>query len=307
VINDIEDVHAARLFVDYPLVLGGACPLAVAGVAPGNLLDGLIRGGAGHYELYSGVWPGTTDIDFDAAVPIPAGFNRLYIDVVLFDGAAPLQGNGSLAQITWGVGPCLPPPIQAQFLFWQGAQFADRDGNEIFPCSDLGVGCNGGLPVFPTNSVIAIEGDDQLIRVQVSSEGGKPSGVVPAYTVDYDIGAGPVACPRDLNLIDDHWECAAPALARLIAARPGYCGADTGGIPTIPPGTNQPGTTLLAGEVILNGVIDIADIANIAGHLGLPSNIFARQRIDYNDNGVVDIGDLALAAKNFGTPCPQPW
>ena len=90
--------------------------------------------------------------------------------------------------------------------------------------------------------------------------------------------------------------------ADLIVARPGYMNAR--GTNVDPDGQ---WVTLLAGDVNGDQVINIFDIAAVAGALNLAAPCgSALGPMDYNSDGSVTIVDLALVAQNFGRYGPTP-
>ncbi len=60
--------------------------------------------------------------------------------------------------------------------------------------------------------------------------------------------------------------------------------------------------TLLGGDVIPDGVIDICDVTYIASRFG-GTDVLA----DITGDGQVNILDLTVTAANFGQSGPTPW
>jgi hypothetical protein len=285
IITDIEDVSAADLLVTYPpAFLAGRVAVSVLNVTPGDLLHDMAAGADYQFN-----W---TD----------AG-GTLTISIVLFGDAGPLQGNGSLARITWRavdvIGGGAFPPHLPQNVTWAAGDFRDRHGNVIQPCTGL-AGCPGDFVIPPTAGLL-VEQFNQIIRAQVSPEGpGNPSPTTVTWTDSLAVTGGCV-------LNDAHFQCFpfGPPPIAIAANRPGYLGARADFVLV---GEDLPNVTLIAGDVdpagppVGDGCINILDIRAIAGSLGIADPV-----MDFNNSGIVDIGDLALAAKNFGKCGTVNW
>ncbi len=322
VIRDIEDVAAAELIVDFPVAGPGTVLTLLPGpltnrVKPGELLNGLVEGE--DYQLTACIVGTGGCANPVEPPPIPAGYNRIKISIVVLKDTCLLKGNGSLARITWRTP--LVGPIPGRDLFWQRGLFRDRDGNVIQPCNGL-PGCPAAI--FPVVSSVSIEVNDQTIRAQVSSEGNKPLNnpdpFNPMKVVFSDITVVPpplplpgpwppvpyVSCPLDPP--DAHFQCGyggSPITVfpvNVFAVRRGYLPARA----TTVQAEDLPNITLLAGDVTGDGTINIADIASIAADL---DNVVGATNVhmDFNNSGQVDIGDLALAAKNYGKSGVINW
>jgi hypothetical protein len=308
VIYDIEDVAAADLVVDFPTFVP---TLTVLNVTPGDLLQDLVLGRDYQFQFCTVVLqvgiPLCAADPYAAINPLLPGENRLYIDLVLLNHANPLRGNGSLARIQWGA----PVPGGPVPLNWENGDLRDRDGNVIHPCSDVPASCGGAI--FPFAGSVTVELPDQVIRAEVSSEGGKPTGNLPPYAVGgVDATGAAFVCPPDgVPPPQSHFECPPVPLPaqEVTATRLGYLSARATNVF----GVDLPNVTLLAGNVVTGGaceMINIADIAMIAGNLNAATVCGAGvvpDAQDFNNNCVVDIGDLALAAKNYGQRGTIDW
>lgn len=119
---------------------------------------------------------------------------------------------------------------------------------------------------------------------------------------------GATAVATDTTDSAGNYTLIAPAGTYVIRAEhTSYLDGEKLGIVTIAGNTTTVNTvTLLAGDVIINGCVDIFDLAAIAGQFGqsvppVPANL------DLNADGVINILDVALAASNYDTCEPIPW
>jgi hypothetical protein len=65
-----------------------------------------------------------------------------------------------------------------------------------------------------------------------------------------------------------------------------------------------PPTTLIAGDVNQDGLIDIKDVTLIAANFNGPATVL---EADINGDGWVDIRDLSVVSSQFGLAGPLPW
>ena len=90
---------------------------------------------------------------------------------------------------------------------------------------------------------------------------------------------------------------------RMTAWKQGYLRARRTGVPYNTGQLTDMGTvTLLGGDVVPDGVIDICDITYIASRFG-GTDVLA----DITGDGQVNILDLTMTAANFGQSGPIPW
>ena len=89
----------------------------------------------------------------------------------------------------------------------------------------------------------------------------------------------------------------------VTAWKQGYLRARRTGVPYEPGQLTDMGTvTLLGGDVVPDGVIDICDVTYIGSRFG-GTDVFA----DITGDGQVNILDLTVTAANFGQSGPIPW
>lgn len=90
---------------------------------------------------------------------------------------------------------------------------------------------------------------------------------------------------------------------RVTAWKRGYLRARRDDVPYNPGQLTDMGTvTLLGGDVVPDGIIDICDVTYIASRFG-GTDLFA----DITGDGQVNILDLTMTAANFGQSGPIPW
>ena len=210
-----------------------------------------------------------------------------------------VAGNVVLATLRFeAVGATEPPEGQTTVLHLQNVKLGAKGGIEV-PIGGLVdleviiVEPGGGEP-----GAGDIAGNVQVEGRAADNQAGH------TVTAVGDV-AGTLEAVTESNgdfVIDD-----APAdTYTLTADRPGFLAASCASvIHTSTALTSLAGVTLLAGDIVDPGVIDITDAVAIGAVFG---STVAGQVADLNDDGIVDILDLVLMAVNFGqTSVGNPW